>query len=198
MYNSRTKPYHKSQIWTQWQRYKVIKKIESSYTPSSQHSEQKHLTSNITDEESIVDSMKWSARSSVAAIGTKGKTGKTKDRGLTSRTWKEGRGRPSGSTGASSPRSSPQNLRQRESSATAVRRRVLAQASAAAGRAPALEMTVSRTRPSMLSRPASAGAGSGGGWDAIGVAEARSPPMRWEVLGRRARKCCVAEWRQSR
>ena len=48
---------------------------------------------------------------------------------------------------------------------------MLAQASAAAGRAPALEMTVSRTRPSMLASPASAGAGSGGGGDAIGAAE---------------------------
>jgi len=32
-------------------------------------------------------------------------------------------------------------------------------------------MTVSRTRPSILSSPASAGAASGGGGDAIGVAE---------------------------
>ena len=119
---------------------------------------------------------------------------KTKDRGLASRTWKEGRGWPSGSTGASSPRSSAQNPRQMESSATAVRRRVLAQASAAAGRAPALEMTVSRTRPSMLSSPASAGAGSGGGGDAIGAAEPSDTVGDSGEWG----SVAVAEWRGGR
>lgn len=168
MYNSRARPYHKSQK-AQLSGNNKIKKKSNHPILQAQRTE-KQLTSNITDEES--DSRRRAARSSVAPIGQRGKTGeKTKDRSLASRTWKEGRRWPSGSTGSSSPRSSAQNLRQRESSATAVRSRVLAQASDAAGRAPALEMTVSRTRPSMLSSPASAGACSGGGGDAIGAAE---------------------------